>query len=127
MRSTRFLIAAIVGWSLACGFFESAEAPHFTEKAPLTDPWQALPLPLDGATVTFSDSETCTIHHGGKAIPELGTGYKAALEAGGWSLDRDDSIDQLINQTWTKGDDILSLAILDQDGEHVATLAIVPF
>lgn len=127
VRPIHLVTACILGWSLACGFFESADAPHFTDQVAITEPWSDMALPVEGAKVTFSDSETFTVHHGDTPIPKLGEGYKSALTAAGWKLDRDDSIEGLINQTWTKGDDIISLAVLDQAGEHVATVAIVPF
>ncbi len=114
-------------WLVACGFFESADAPHFTESTPLTSPWTEMSLPLEDAKVTFSAEDTVTVQHGSQPVAELAAAYGQVLEAAGWKRTRDDSLGELVNQTWEKGDDTLALAILIQDGIHVVSLAIVPF
>jgi hypothetical protein len=107
--------------------FLSGEAPHHSEASTLTAPWTDLTLPIEGATVTFSDAETVSVHHPKGDVTALMAPYGAALRAGGYTLDHDGSAGAIVSQTWSHGPDSLALTIQEQGGVRVVSLALLAF
>jgi hypothetical protein len=120
------LIVALLGGLTACGLF-TEEQPHYTAQVELTEPWSKLALPLDGATVTFSDRETVSLHHTQGDVPALAASYRQSLQAAGWALEHDGSAGEIVSQTWTRGEQSLSFTVQSQGGVRVASLALLAF
>ena len=90
-------------------------------------PWAELALPLEGAKVTFSDTETVSVHHTGSDAAALAARYGASLGAAGWKLEHDGSAGGIVSQTWNKGDDSMSLTMQPKDDLLVVSLAVLAF
>lgn len=124
MRRSLFALVTVVLTTLAC--MGGYDTPRFTEKAPLTEPWSAMALPLDGGTVTFSDGEALNVNHS-TDVASLTAAYGAALTAQGWTRGFDGSAGGITSETWEQGDQSLTLSVMEQGGTIVVSLAILAF
>ena len=126
MEARRVVIVAWMAMVGACGWFAD-DAPHFTDAVEISAPWAELALPLEGAKVTFSDTETVSVHHTGSDAAALAARYGASLGAAGWKLEHDGSAGGIVSQTWNKGDDSMSLTMQPRDDLLVVSLAVLAF
>lgn len=124
MRASSPIAALFVGLCLACGW-GGGDDPM--PSVPLTPPWDAMALPVGEARVTHADADTISARHSSEDVIALGKRYAEALDAAGWSLERDESVGSIVQQTWSRGDDELSMSVLRQRNESVVSLTVIPF
>lgn len=88
--------------------------------ASLTAPWTDMNLPMDGATVMYSDSSTVSIQYKGERVSEIAGEYKGAFESGGWSqtVDIENDGNHVIN--YEKDGKTAAFGITSQGGNTIA-------
>lgn len=125
MGGKLFVVAGCLFAAVAYEGWLSTTQPHYSEATPLTPRWKDMRLPVDAATVTFSDAETVSLQHDGAAPEAISLRYVESLTKSGWSKEADTSAGGIVNQTWTK--DTASLAFTVMERAAVVSLSLLPF
>ena len=124
----RILLVAAM-WTVAaaaCSRLTEGDAPHFSDVVPLTAPSDAMHLPIDGASVTFSAADTVSVQHASATPSVLVPRYRDALTAAGWTMSRDDTMGEIVSQTWTKDAQTVVLSLQAQGDVTLASLSLLP-
>jgi hypothetical protein len=105
--------------SLACAAPLGAPEPY---EAALTPPWTELALPLESATVVFSNDAMLTVHHPRQSVATLTERYAEALEKAGYVRGMDTSGDDMTSLTFMSEEITLALGILSSKTHTIASL-----
>jgi len=105
--------------SLACAAPLGAPEPY---EAALTPPWTELALPLESATVVFSNDAMLTVHHPRQSVATLTEHYAEALEKAGYVRGMDTSGDDMTSLTFMSEEITLALGILSSKTHTIASL-----
>jgi len=105
----RSVIAAVVGWSLACASGVPDPGPY---RAEVTPPWSELQLPLSEGRVVYSDEAMITVHVDGGDVAGLTERWSQALTAAGLVLQADTSAADMTSITWADDTAVVALGIL---------------
>jgi hypothetical protein len=105
--------------SLACAAPLGAPAPY---QASLTPPWSDFDLPLQEATVVFSNDAMLTVHHPKQSVSTLTERYTEALEKAGHIRGMDTSGDDMTSIAFGAGETTLALGILSSETHSIVSL-----
>lgn len=92
----------------------------------VTEPWKSMNLPIDGAVVEVSDSDSLILRFAAIQPDDYGLPHAAVRQAmvdAGWGAE-DDDVGATKECYLTKGDQELTLTTLVKDGRPVLRLSI---
>ncbi len=111
-----------LGCLVACGG-RGAPEPY---RAPLTEPWSALELPVDQGRVVFSDPSALTVFVDGGEVGPVAAAWSDALARAGYQAVAEVAGEDMAAATFDGADGVLALGVLSAPGRAEVSLTRYP-
>jgi hypothetical protein len=95
------------------------EPPQWADSSGLPEDVPIYP----GAEVSFS-TEGMTAFNAADGVSDVADFYREALSAEGWTMESDDEMGSMVQQTWKKGERTLTLLVSSEDGGSSGMITI---